>query len=332
MTARPGAASGVGVSHAAPDRTGLACAAATALTWGMVGTLVRAIPALSPIELVAGRLAFALAGALPALALAAPRAHTRHALADARAWALAATMVAYYALAVAAFRLAPVADVALLLATAPLCALGLRRLRGERTTARERSGALVALAGVAVTLVPSVRAAAAAGSAGATDRLLGDALGLTAAAASAAYALGYRAAQLREGTPDGAPGGAARRAPHPFGVAVLTFAVGVALLAARAATLGEPVVPTARLDARGWTLLAVLGVVSTLVPTLAFATAARRLPPVLTSAAQLLVPVVSASTAAVALGEWPSPWLVPGGALVGVGLARLLVPAPSSRA
>jgi drug/metabolite transporter (DMT)-like permease len=76
----------------------------------------------------------------------------------------------------------------------------------------------------------------------------------------------------------------------------------------------------------------VLGVVSTLVPTLAFATAARRLPPVLTSAAQLLVPVVSAATAALALGERPSAWLVPGGALIGAGLARLLLPPATSQA
>jgi len=312
------------VSGARPthDRVGLACAAATALTWGMVGTLVRSIPALGPIELVAGRLAFALAGAVPVLALGVPRTALRAAAADARAWALAMLMVAYYALAVAAFRLAPVADVALLLATAPLCALGLRRLRGERATSRERGGALVALCGVAVTLVPSVQAAT---SAGASGRLLGDALGLAAAAASAGYALGYRQAQLR--TLHGA-----RAAPHPFGVAVLTFGVGVVVLGLRALARGEPLVAVGRLDARGWALLAVLGVVSTLVPTLAFATAARRLPPVLTSAAQLLVPVVSATTAAVALAEWPSPWLVPGGALVGLGLARLLfVPASSGR-
>jgi drug/metabolite transporter (DMT)-like permease len=311
------------VSDARPahDRVGLACAATTALTWGMVGTLVRAIPALGPGELVAGRLAFALAGAVPVLALPVPRAAVRAAAGDGRAWALAALMAAYYALAVAAFRLAPVADVALLLATAPLCALGLRRLRGARATPRERGGALVALVGVAVTLVPSVQAATAAGTGA---RLGGDALGLAAAAASAGYALAYRAAQL------GAAHG--RVAPHPFGVAVLTFAVGVAALGARALARGVPLVAVGRLDARGWALLAVLGVVSTLVPTLAFATAARRLPPVLTSAAQLLVPVVSAATAALALGERPSAWLVPGGALIGAGLARLLLPPATSRA
>jgi drug/metabolite transporter (DMT)-like permease len=83
----------------------------------------------------------------------------------------------------------------------------------------------------------------------------------------------------------------------------------------------------------------VLGVVSTGVPTLAFAAAARRLPPVLTSAAQLLVPVVAAAAAAATLGERPSPWLLPGGALVAAGLLRMLgrpaaaaAPGPAPRA
>jgi drug/metabolite transporter (DMT)-like permease len=110
-------------------------------------------------------------------------------------------------------------------------------------------------------------------------------------------------------------------------VAVLTFALGTGALALRAAALGVPLVRTAALDRRGWALLAALGVVSTGAPTLAFAEAARRLPPVLTSAAQLLVPVVAAAAAAVTLGELPSPWLAPGGALVGVGLLRMLAPA-----
>ena len=317
---------GVPATHGPPDRLGLACAGATALTWGLVGTLVRLLPALGPVELVAGRLAFALVGALPALALAAPRREAAAAARTGAAWALGALLGGYYLLAVAAFRLAPVADVALLLATAPLCALALRRLGGGRATARERTGALVALVGVAVTLVPSIEAALHASSAGATAggglrRLGGDALALAAAAASAGYALLFRRAGI-----DAARRG--RPAPTPIGVALLTFALGCAALALRAAVAGEPFVRVERLDARGWLLLAVLGVLCTLVPTLAFATAARRLPPVLTSAAQLLVPVVSATAAALALGERPSLWLVPGAALVGVGLARLLTVEP----
>jgi drug/metabolite transporter (DMT)-like permease len=153
----------VSEARGGPDPVGLACAAATALTWGLVGPLVRAIPALTPVELVAGRLAFGLAALLPALAARRARADLAEAARAPAAWALAALLGAYYLLAVAAFRLAPVADVALLLATAPLCALALRRLGGAPAAARERGGALVALAGVALTLVPSLRAAAGAG-------------------------------------------------------------------------------------------------------------------------------------------------------------------------
>lgn len=269
---------------------------------------MRLLPALSPLQLVAGRLLFALAAALPALAIPALRAQLRDAARRPTAWALAALMSAYYLLAVAAFRLAPVADVALLLATAPLCALGLRRLRGVSATAAERGGAGLALLGVGLTLVPSLRGL----TTGGATRLAGDALALAAAALSAAYALRFRAAQ------------GANAAPAPFGVAMLTFALGATALAAHAALARAPLLPLDRLDGAGLALLAALGVLSTLVPTLCFAIAARRLPPVLTSAAQLLVPVVSGTAAALALGEIPSPWLVPGGALVALGLLRLL--------
>jgi drug/metabolite transporter (DMT)-like permease len=79
-------------------------------------------------------------------------------------------------------------------------------------------------------------------------------------------------------------------------------------------------------------LLAVFGIVSTLVPSLTLAVAARRLPPVLSTGSTLLIPVVSALAAALALGERPSLWLLPGGALVAAGLLRLITstaPLPS---
>jgi drug/metabolite transporter (DMT)-like permease len=284
-----------------------------------VGTLVRAIPALTPIELVTGRLLFALAGALPVLAFPIPRAQLADAARQRTSWLLAALLAAYYLLAVPAFRLAPVADVALLLATTPLCALGLRRLRGARATRAERTGALLALAGVALTLVPSLQAALArtGGAAGAATgaRLLGDLLALTAAVASAGYALTFRAAQQRG------------EAPAPFGVAVLTFALGATLAALPALARGAPLLPLDGLDARGTALLATLGIVSTMVPSFTVAVAARRLPPVLSTATTLLIPVVSALAAALALGERPSLWLLPGGALVAVGLLRLITSA-----
>jgi len=310
------------VTEAAPaarlDRVGLAAAGATALAWGLVGTLVREIPALSPRELVAGRLAFALAASVPMVVAARARREVAAAVRAPAAWVLAATLTAYYLVAVIAFRLAPVAEVALLIATAPLCTLGFRRLRGERTAAHERQGATIALAGVAVTLVPALRAGLRGGPGGTTPaHALGDVLALGSAALSAGYALTFRAAQRRAGA-------AGRAAPAPLGVAVLTFVVGCGALALHAGLARVPFVAGGALDGRGWALLALFGVACTFVPTVGFATASRRLSPVLASASLLLVPVVSAVVAAAALGEVPSAWLAPGGALVLAGILRML--------
>ena len=303
------------------DRLGLLAAGATSVAWGCVGTLVREIPALSPRALVAGRLAFALVASVPLLAAARVRAEVATALRTRAAWALAAMLTAYYVVAVIAFRLAPVAEVALLIATAPLCALGMRRLGGERATAAERQGAAIAVAGVAVTLVPALRAgmqgASEPGNGGTLAHVAGDLLALTSAALSAGYALTFRTSQRRAAT-------LGRVAPGSLGVAVLTFVVGSGAMALHAAATRVPFVPAAALDARDWALLALFGVACTFVPTVGFATASQRLSPVLASAALLLVPVMSAVVAALALGEVPSAWLIPGGALVLVGILRLL--------
>ncbi len=317
MTEESGRIDRVGV-----DRLGLAAAGATALAWGFVGTLVREIPALSPRELVAGRLAFALVASVPLLGVRRVRHEVATALRLPAAWALAATLTAYYVVAVLAFRLAPVAEVALLIATAPLCALGMRRLGGERATAGERQGATIAVAGVAVTLVPALQAGVAStsgqGAGGGTlAHVTGDVLALASAALSAGYALTFGASRRREAA-------RGRAGPGPFGVAVLTFIVGTGAMAVHAVVTGVPFVPVAALDGRGWALLALFGVACTFVPTVGFATASQRLSPVLASAALLLVPVVSAVAAAAALGEVPSRWLLPGGGLVLVGILRLL--------
>ncbi|HEY0778592.1 MAG TPA: EamA family transporter [Gemmatirosa sp.] len=300
------------------DRLGLAAAGTTALAWGLVGTLVREIPTLSPREIVAGRLAFALVASLPLVAAARVRGELATALRAPAAWALAAMLTGYYVVAVIAFRIAPVAEVALLIATAPLCALGMRRIAGERAAPHERQGAALAVVGVAVTLVPALRAGMQGGAGAATGaHALGDGLALVSAVLSAGYALTFQGTQRRAAA-------RGRGAPGALGVAVLTFVVGCAGLAAHAVATGVPFVAAAALDRRGWALLALFGVACTFVPTVGFATASQRLSPVLASASLLLVPVVSAIAAAVALGEVPSGWLVPGGGLVLVGIVRLL--------
>jgi len=65
---------------------------------------------------------------------------------------------------------------------------------------------------------------------------------------------------------------------------------------------------------------------ATVLPNLAFAWASRRLPPVSTATVALLLPVFATTFAAIILHETP-PWtLIPGGALVMLGLWLILRP------
>src|SRR5262249_53284450 len=70
------------------------------------------------------------------------------------AYALASLLAGYYLLATAAFDLAPVAEVALLLSTPPLFALALRRIRGDVPKVLEVSGAALAVTGIGFILAP----------------------------------------------------------------------------------------------------------------------------------------------------------------------------------
>ena len=73
---------------------------------------------------------------------------------QASAYALASLLVGYYLLATAAFQLAPVAEVAVLLSTSPVFVLSIRRLRGEPVRRRQAAGALLALSGIAIVVAP----------------------------------------------------------------------------------------------------------------------------------------------------------------------------------
>ena len=280
------------------DRVGLALAALSAATWSLAGVWVRLLPGVPLAVLVAGRLALALAVLAPVVWL------RRHALgrADGPAWMLAGLMVAYYVAAVAAFRLAPVAEATLLVNASPLFAVGWAVVRREPLSRGQLAGTALALAGVAVIVGPGLVS----GDGADRQRLWGDALALVAAAGMAAYAVAFQ----RLG----------RRAPSPLLVTALTFALGAAPLAVLAGVWGAEAF--AGLDApSSWAALAGLAVVTTAVPTLAYSTASRRLPAVVTTTVRLLTPAFAAVAAWAVLGEVPSAWLAPGGALVVGGLA-----------
>jgi drug/metabolite transporter, DME family len=288
----------------------IAAASLTAALWGLTGIFVRLLPPIAPVAVTAGRLMIALAVALPLLAFwEGGRQALRGALGHPPAYLLALLLAGYYLLATAAFQMAPVAEVALLLSTPPLFVLAYRRLRGERPAGNELAGALLAVAGMGVILAPNLSLTDATDAIG-QARLLGDGLAICAAALTAGYALLFRSLAERAS------------APSALGVTFLTFLLGSAALAGPALASGVFAGMTA--DASQIGLLLGLGVLCTAIPSLGFAFASRRLPAVASASIALFIPLFAALFAHFFLDEAMSPTLLPGGALVLGGLAWML--------
>jgi drug/metabolite transporter (DMT)-like permease len=292
------------------ERHALAAASLTAALWGLTGIFVRLLPPIAPVAVTAGRLMVALVVALPLLAFwDAGRQGMRNALGHPLAYLLALLLAGYYLLATAAFQMAPVAEVALLLSTPPLFVLTYRRLRGDRPAGNELAGALLAVAGMGVILAPRLSLADAVDAAD-HARLLGDSLAIGAAALTAGYAWLFRRLAARA------------IAPSALGVTFLTLLLGSVVLAGPAIVSGGLAGMTA--DASQISLMLGLGVLCTAIPSLGFAFASRRLPPVATASISLFIPLFAALFAHFLLDEAMSPTLLPGGALVLGGLAWML--------
>ncbi len=106
---------------------------------------------------------------------------------------------------------------------------------------------------------------------------------------------------------------------EPRALSLVAFGIGLPLVA-----FLRPVPPSVLLRPEIVWLFTGLALITTVLPTLAFAFASRRLPPVTTATVALLLPVFATSYAAVVLKEIPSWLLVPGGALVLCGLGLIL--------
>ncbi len=290
------------------ERKAMGMAGLTSLTWGLTGVFVRLLPPIPPLTITAGRLAIALATALPLLfVFRDTRGVFKSALVRASSYVLALLLAGYYLLATAAFQLATVAEVALFLSTPPLFVLAFRRLRGEPSSRAELSGALLAVGGIAVILSPRLSLAAGVS----LGHLLGDCLAICAAALAAGYAFSFR--MLAE----------KGRAPDSGGVSVLTFALGSAVLGTVAMLLPVPS-GLSGLGSRELLLFLCLGLVSTAVPSLGFAVASKRLPALVTSTISLFIPLFSGVFAFWNLGEGLSVSFLLGSVLVLLGVALII--------
>ena len=290
------------------NRNALLAAGVTSLMWGLTGIFVRLLPSLPALTVTAGRLLIALLVVFPVVGLLrSSRRSFRPALRHPAAYMLALLLAGYYLLATAAFQMAPVAEVALLLSTPPLFVLALRRLRGDIPGRAEIAGAILAIAGISLVLVPGIPFAGAVP----VRHLIGNALALSAAGLTALYAYRYRILVERSCAPD------------IIGVSLLTFVSGSAILVLMVGLAPGP----AGLDTLNGTSMLVflgLGVLSTAIPTIGFALASKRLPAVVTATISLFIPLFAGIFALLILGERLSPLFIPGGILVLGGIAMIL--------
>lgn len=289
------------------ERNALWFAAVTSLTWGLTGVFVRLLPPIPPLTITAGRLVIALVAVLPILLFRDTKHGFRSALQYPASYALALLLAGYYLLATAAFQMAPVAEVALLLSTPPLFVLAIRGVRGERSSRTEIGGALLAVSGIAIILVPKILPAGNQPS----QHFYGDIIAICAAALTAIYAYTYRILTERG------------RSPESMGVSFLTFAIGGVILALTVALRPTPS-GLSDLNNRAVFIFLGLGVLSTAVPSLGFAIASKRLPALVTATISLFIPLFSGLFAFLILGERLSIMFFVGSVLVLWGVAMII--------
>jgi drug/metabolite transporter (DMT)-like permease len=290
------------------ERNALLAAGLTSLMWGLTGIFVRLLPPLSPLTVTAGRLLIALVVAVPVLVLyRGSRQSFKSVLVRPIAYIFALLLAAYYLLATAAFQMAPVAEVALLLSTTPLFVLAFRSVRGDIPTRTEIGGALLAMTGIAIILAPKTSFAEGMQ----IHHLTGNVLAICAAGLTAFYAYMYRILSVRG------------VAPETMGVSLLTFAMGGIVLSLMAGLAPAPS-GWDTLDGVELLVLVGLGVLSTAIPTIGFAVAAKRLPAVATATISLFIPLFAGLFAFLILGEKLTPMFIPGGILVLGGIAMVL--------
>lgn len=269
------------------EKKALWLAALTSLTWGLTGIFVRLLPSIPPLTVTAGRLVIAFALVLPLLlGFQRTRYAFRRALGYPASYVLALLLVGYYLLATAAFQMAPVAEVALLLSTPPLFVLAIRAMRGEPSSRAEIIGALLAVGGIILILFPKMSFTGNQ----AMQHVVGHLIALCAAFLTAVYAYLYRILAGQG------------RVPEASSVSLLTFVLGSMGLAAIVILTPAPS-GLSLLGSHDLLILLGLGIISTAIPTVGFAMVSKHLPAIITATISLFIPLFSGVFAYLILGE-----------------------------
>ena len=287
------------------DRTGIIGAILTAFGWGMAGVFIKLLPSLSALSIVAIRLALALVVTIPILLFQNNfYSHIRE-LRHLKVWILSLIMLACYTLGTIAFQIAPVAEVTLLMTTAPIFTILFQFVRGEKIRKTGYWGALIAFLGICFIIFPNLNI----DSVISKEHLLGNFLALLVSVLLAIYAIWFRSLSQYN------------IAINSISIALGTFILGSLIFFPT--TLQLLLAFSGSINIEYLIACLGLGLVSTAIPTLSYVVAAKRLPPLTTTSILLLEPILSIAFAFLILGAVPSVWIIPGTVFVAIGILNM---------
>lgn len=291
------------------ELVGLASGVLAVLGWGFTGVLITMLPGLSAWSIVEARFSVGLlCFVLCYSVLRRPwRCLVRHA-ASRPLWYSVAIMVVYYVGAVVAFQNLPVAEAALLMCLSPIAVIAGRAVTGQPVPSGQAVGALMAMIGLAVILVPPAMAS---DGAAFGNRWLGYGGAVMSAGLMAIYTQLLNKARLQ-----GQPVDMLAQTWWLF----LTGTVAMLPLVAFSHD-GSFSYSICRVELP--LILIALGGPCTLLPTFCYSVASSRLNPIVSTTLRLSNPLVSAIVAWLLLGQIPG-WTFPGGAalvILGTALA-----------
>jgi len=295
------------------DSRGIAIALLSTATWATAGIFIRWLPGWSPFAILSGRFFVATLALLPIVLSPNIRPGFFYALRSPVIWGLSLPMIGGFLLGTAAFQMARVGEVTLMLSTPPIFVVGYKLLARIRVYKSEGIGTLLAIAGIGLILQPQLRVSSSAlsssgyGAGISWEALTGYLFALSAAALLAVYTLWF---------------GAIARQSKPvksINVVFITCLLGCVLSSICTALFSNSDGLTG-LNQQAMLVILGLGILPTALSTLCYTIAAQQLPAILAAAILLTEPIFAVLFASVILKESPSLWFGFGSCFVLLGL------------
>lgn len=285
------------------DKAGISAAFLTASGWGMAGIFIQLIQDISALSIVAIRLILALVVLIPILLVVRTNFwNDIKALRNPTVWGLGAILFACYTLGTISFQMAPVGEATLLMTTAPLFVILYKLFAKNPVSKNEYTGALLATIGISLIMLPNINF----DSSMSNERIIGDGLAILVSILFAINAIFFNTLSKSQ------------NAPNSISVTLMTFSIGSIMF-----LIFLPDISVISLEYNNFVALSslvFLGIISTAIPTISYAIAAKRLPPIMTTGILLFEPVLAIIFSFIILYEIPSVWLAPGLLFIIVGL------------